>query len=360
MAERSAVSRLLARIGSTERPPTAARVVAALAAAAFALSLYRRGPWANGPHPNDFDHLWFAARVMLGGGDPYAAVGPGRAFDWQFPLYYPGTALVAVAPLAALPLAVARALFIATSAALLAFAVTRQGWWRLLILCSAPFQNAAMSGQWSPMVAASLLLAPLAFVAAVKPTVGVAALAASERDAPILVAVGTGLVLLAASLAIYPQWPLGWLAAVRDAPHISAPITHWRVGGPLVLLALARWRRPEARLLVALACVPQSTVIYEGLYFLLIPAGIGALVPMALGSFVASALQVRLAETAPSTVALQHGAGDLLVLFFYLPALLLIMRRPNEGRFPPLLARVTRLVGRRQPEGRTIARPDAS
>src|SRR3954452_18367061 len=55
----------------------------------------------------DFGHLWYATRELLHGRDPYAAVGPGRAFDWPWPLYYPVPSLIASIPLAPLPEAIA-------------------------------------------------------------------------------------------------------------------------------------------------------------------------------------------------------------------------------------------------------------
>ena len=48
-----------------------------------------------------------------------------------------------------------------------------------------------------------------------------------------------------------------------------APIT--RPGGVLVLLALLKWKRADARLLLALACVPHTTVPYETIPLFLIP-----------------------------------------------------------------------------------------
>src|SRR5215210_845205 len=43
-------------------------------------------------HPTvarDIDHLWHAARTALVGQNPYEAIGPARAFDWPWLLYYP-------------------------------------------------------------------------------------------------------------------------------------------------------------------------------------------------------------------------------------------------------------------------------
>ncbi|HET9799734.1 MAG TPA: hypothetical protein VFP90_17175, partial [Gemmatimonadaceae bacterium] len=39
--------------------------------------------------PRDIEQFWFAARTLLHGGEPYAAIGPGRAFQYPWPLVYP-------------------------------------------------------------------------------------------------------------------------------------------------------------------------------------------------------------------------------------------------------------------------------
>ena len=88
---------------------------------------------------SDFDQVWAGARALWDGRDPYSLIGPGREFAWKWPLYYPLPALVAVAPLGLLPVIAARALFAGASAALLAWAITRDGWSRLPIFLSVSF-----------------------------------------------------------------------------------------------------------------------------------------------------------------------------------------------------------------------------
>ncbi|MGZ8375796.1 MAG: hypothetical protein ACXW0Z_01025 [Gemmatirosa sp.] len=314
-------------------PPLAPRLAVCALAALWALACM----WHMHRHtgrPSDFDVVWRGARLLLEGQDPWALIGPGRAHAWVSPLYYPGTALLALAPLGLLPLEVARALWIGGGAALLAWAVTRDGWWRLPLFLSAPFFNAAGGGQWSILVAAAMLMPSLGVVSAMKPTVGLAVLAGMRTQRAQLVALAAGIALLAASLVVAPGWPTAWRAAIADAPHMSAPIAHWRVGAPLVLLALLRWRRPEARWLLALACVPQSTIVYEGLYFLLFPRTLRGVTVMAIASFGALWLQDRISAWAPTTAALQWAVGDVLIVFFYLPALVLVLRRANAGEVP--------------------------
>lgn len=284
---------------------------------------------------SDFDHLWLAARLLFDGQNPYPLMGTGRAYDPGFYLTYPASALVALSPIAALPLTVARIVFVGGSAALLCWGLTRDGWWRVAIFVSGPFFNAAGVAQWSVLVAAAFLIPKLAGIVAVKPTVGFAVLSstASQRDQ--LVALLVAAALGAVSLLMLPSWPTDWLSSLKLVDHVLPPIAHIAVGGPLVLLAALRWRRPEARLLAALACIPQSTVIYEGLYFLLFPATPrGVLIFTAL-SWIPYFIQGWLVDHALRPGELVHWKmGNVMVLFFYLPALFMVLRRPNEGDVP--------------------------
>ncbi|GLC26662.1 hypothetical protein [Roseisolibacter agri] len=322
-------------------PSVRARLVVALLMGVWAV-LLMLGFGAVTHRATDFDVVWHGARLFLDGQDPWLLIGPGRRVAWPSPLYYPAPALLALAPLAALPLDVARALFVGGAAALLAWAVTREAWWRLLVFVSVPFYHAAVSGQWSVLVAAAFFLWPLGLLAVLKPTVGLATVAASLSFRAYLVAAVAGVVLLAASFALAPDWLTAWRAATAQAPHMSAPVAHWRVGGPLVLLALLRWRRPEARWLVALACVPQSTVPYEAVYHMVMPASRVAALAMTVLSYAAGYAHYRIVQVATSTQQLQYLAGDALVLFYYLPTLVLVLRRPNEGSVPRWPSRLRR------------------
>ncbi|GLC26661.1 hypothetical protein [Roseisolibacter agri] len=338
------------------RPTRRARLAVACLAAVWGVLCLWQMERATKGRPADFDVVWNGARVMLEGRNPYAAICHGCEIEWNDHLYYPGTALVAVAPLTVVPLPIARMIWVGGAAALLCFGLTRDGWHRLPLFLSTPFFNAAGGGQWSVLLTAAVLFPTLSLLAAMKPTLGTAIFLASPTQRAQLIAIGGGVAVLLASLAVRPTWPMEWLAVIGDTPHYSAPVSHLAVGGPLVLLALLRWRRPEARLLTGLACVPQSTLVYEGLYLLLVPRTLRGVTLMAIASFGASWLQDRIAERATDTVSLQWTAGNVLVLFFYLPALVLVLRRPNEGEVPRwldvLVTRATGWLGRRRAAGR--------
>src|SRR5689334_7519881 len=79
-------------------PSPRARTVLALSAAL--LSGLKAFLWiARETKPRDFDQVWHAANAFLAGRNPYAEIGPGLAFDWPAPLYYPLPAVLSVVPL---------------------------------------------------------------------------------------------------------------------------------------------------------------------------------------------------------------------------------------------------------------------
>jgi len=97
----------------------------------LAFAAFRRTP----DHVADFDQLWHASRALFDGRDPYSAVGPGRAFDFPWPLYYPVPALLIVAPLVVLPLLFARVALVCIGAWLLAYATPLVGFHALMYAC---------------------------------------------------------------------------------------------------------------------------------------------------------------------------------------------------------------------------------
>src|ERR1051326_8311899 len=104
----------------TKRERIAWAIVAGILAAAYVV-LYERINRQFGPGASDFDQLWFAARALWRGADTYALIGPGKPYDWPWPLVYPLSTVVAVLPFSALPLLFARVLFVSLSAGTLAY-----------------------------------------------------------------------------------------------------------------------------------------------------------------------------------------------------------------------------------------------
>src|SRR5215218_9183208 len=59
----------------------------------------------------DFTQVWFAARAILHGDNPYTMVGPGLVYDWSYTLLYPLTAAIVAVPFAPLPQELANGAF---------------------------------------------------------------------------------------------------------------------------------------------------------------------------------------------------------------------------------------------------------
>lgn len=273
----------------------------------------------------DFTQLWFAARALWRGENPYLEIGPHLAYDWSAPLLYPLPAVVAVLPLAWLPATWANGVFMGLGATAFAWALSRRGYGALIGFASASMLVAVEVVQWSPLVAAATVLPALGVVFAAKPTIG----AAMWSARPSWWAIGGGVLLSLGAFWFDPLWVPHWLEAVRHVPAATPyrmPIA--LPGGPLILACLARWRRPEARMVAVLACVPQTLMPYETVPLFLVAEGWhDALLLTALSWGALTWLVLHVSPTDyPRFLA---ASGPVMVWALYLPATLLILRRPN-------------------------------
>ena len=295
---------------------------------------------------SDFDQCWVAARALLHGHNPYDAIGPGRAFEWRFPFFYPLPAALIAMPFAWFSVSVTRALFISMSATLLAFAIIRRDYHRLLLFLSAGFCVSLLKSQWEPLLTAAALLPALSWVFVAKPTVGAALFVAFPSRTAVL----GGVALVAVSLVVMPAWPAHWIQMLHQETHMRTPLI--TPLGPLLLLALLRWRRPEARLLVALACVPQTLILYMTVPLFLIPGTLGESALLAALSWVAQATTFTMPHQPPHPSFYTDSAW-VIVMFLYVPCLIMVLRRRNEGEMPALVAWLLARVSRR----RVVAAP---
>lgn len=244
--------------------------------------------WALAARPGFLgDHLawWFGARVLLAGGNPYATLPSGPPYHIADPLFYPLTALVAAVPFTPFPLALSHALFVALGSALLGWGLAPRGWLHLaLVLLSFPFLMAANLGQWSPYIAAAALTPALGWLVACKPNLGLAAMA--WRPSWAMIAGGAAFAAL--TLLVMPSWPLEWLASVRSGHAHPSPL-RTLLGLP-VLLALLRWRSADARLVIAMAALPQTALFADQLLLFLVPKSRRELMFLAFTSIVGGLL----------------------------------------------------------------------
>lgn len=302
-------------------PSPRARVVVSLAigiaSAAFAFFLHgRRGFWP------DFVFPWQAARLLLGGRDPYVALHGNLPEPFETPLLYPLPTVLAAVPFARLPLAVAGAVLMGLSSALLAFITTRGGWYRLWMFASAPLVMAVNLGQWSPLVTVAALEPALGALVTLKPNIGLAAFAYRPS---LKMVVGAAVVLLL-SVLVLPHWPIEWLRAVRSLPGHPAPILSVHGVGLVLVLAALRWRTPEGRLLLVAACIPQLLFFSDQLLLLLVARTRRELLALTALSQVAFVAWFTMQGRSDQYVL---AAAPFVLTLLYFPALVLVLRRRN-------------------------------
>ena len=319
---------------SVGQPTSARRALCAvsigLAAAALSLTL----------SVSDFDQLWFAGNAVRAGTDPYAVL---HGSFWH-DLYYPLTAVVVAIPTTVLPRVEAHALFAGLGMAAAAYAVSSMGWWALIGLASYPALNAVQLAQWSPYFVAAALIPYLDWLLLVKPTTGAATVAAFAFDRPARALALSALVssaLIGASFLVEPDWPARWFSATRSAVHIAAPFV--RPAGFILLAALLRWRLPEARLLALLCVLPQTMAPYEALLLILALRSRREALVFALSSYAMLPFLSTVEKAGSLAQRIQHDA-PVLLLFLYLPVLIMVLRRPNVGRVPDRVERMATIL----------------
>jgi hypothetical protein len=292
-------------------------------------ALVRYATWKAAGHfqhgHSDFGPSWFGAQAMLKGENPYRLIGPGLEFDWPWPAVYPATAFVAAMPFSFFPEVEATLIFVCISFSFLAYSITQDGWFRLPMLLSMGALSSAMSAQWTPLMTASVGLPWLGFFLVAKPTEGLA-MTVLGRKPVIHYALYGAAILGITSLVMFPSWPIEWIRQTRHATQMAPPLL--RFGGFLILLALLRWRRPEAKFLVVLSLIPAVGSWYSMLPLLWIPKNRNESMVLAMLSCVGWLLQDYII-TATNEKDLNAQVGSLIVFFGYLPCVVMLLRRPN-------------------------------
>jgi hypothetical protein len=293
--------------------------------AAFGYVVFRG---VSSPVASDFDQLWYGARGAWRGVSPYAVVGPGREFDWDY-LFYPMPAVIIAMPFASMPLLFARAAFAGMSACLLGAALWREDRGRLLVFATAPTLIALGRGQASPLLLATAFIPALSWLGTMKPNVALSILPVSKnvRLSVIAGAIGT-IVLLAMSFYVEPSWIAQWRDAVSRKDDSTPLIV--RFGGFLILLVLLRWRRREAWLVLLLACLPQTPSLYDAVPLFAVPRGGRQTAMLALFGNIAFLALVS-GVGFPPAVTYGVRVTTLSLLFIYLPTVGLVLSRPNTA-----------------------------
>jgi hypothetical protein len=318
-------------------------LIGGLCVAGAALALFGWYWVGQGGFP-DFDQVYYAGLALRAGASPYTAVGPHAKYVWPTGFYYPLPAVLLIIPLTFVGIRAAGAAFVAVSGFALGAALERGGdRWRYLLLASRGFVACAALGQWSNLLLAAAWFPALAFVGVAKPNVSlVSAPNWMKRRDFVLPVVGAA-VLLLASFAVRPSWFVEWRAALGDAPYQRSPILY--PAGFIGLAALLRWRRPEARVLLAYSIIPQTPGPYTDLMLFIVPRGRWETAVLALLSYTPFPILAAMGRTS-GYLALSSRYAGISNCVLLLPCVLMVLRRPNEGPAPAWLERQVRVFPR--------------
>jgi hypothetical protein len=254
----------------------------------------------------DFRWAIAAAQCLLARQNPYA--------DSQ--QLYPLPAAVFGLPFVRMRLELAGAMFYGISSALLALGLTRHGYHRLLVFFAYPYWAGMLVAQWGPLLMASAFFPLLLPATLAKPQTGLAvALTHSTRRA--LVACGC---VALVSFAWMPNWLGLWLRQLGGYQHYYPLLI---LPGPLLLLALFRYRHPDTALFLLTALLPQRW-FYDPLILWLIPKTRKEILWTA---FLGWGAGLWRWYHIPHSVA---QVGRCTVIFLYLPMLGVLLARPQE------------------------------
>jgi hypothetical protein len=234
----------------------------------------------------------------------------------QYPLWAGFFAL----PLLRMPPEVAAGCFWGISSTLLAFGVTRNGYRRLLIFLAYPYWAGMLAVQWSPIIAASAFLPLLLPVTMAKPQVGLPVFLTRCSLRGFIACVVLGVL----SLVVMPSWPKLWLGQLGGYEHFIPLLV---VPGPLLLLALWRYRERDAWLLVLASVMPQRW-FFDSLTLWLIPRSRREMIWTVFFSWGAGI--VRWYHVPHSFTEV----GRWTVIFLYVPMLAVVLLRKTQGAEP--------------------------
>lgn len=286
----------------------------------------------------DFNDALREARDLLAGRNPY------RALHAQSS--YPLTAAIFGLPLVWVKREVAAGLFFGISSGLLALALTRQGYTRLLIFLAYPYWAAMLTVQWAPLLMAGALFPWLLPVTAAKPQMGAPLFLTFLSKRGFIGCV----VFVAITLLLLPTWPLDWLRTLGPAglryegyfvPLLALP-------GPALLLALWRREDPDSHLLLLCSAAPQHW-FFDTFVLWLIPQTRQEIMATVFLSWGAGITRWYLTPHSWAEV------GAWAVLWIYLPMLGIILLRATEASVRERQRRI--MAGTRFPSTAMAALP---
>lgn len=194
-----------------------------------------------------------SARRLLSGEDPYSGC---QTWYIDTPAAaYPLTTIIAFIPFSLLPGKVGAAVLWGAISGLLVYGLITNGkphqW---LIFLSSPYWIAFVYHQFSPLMAAIMLLPSLLPLALIKPQIGLPVILTNLTKRRLF----TMFILILLTILVYPLWLRGWFLSVRSydgvIPLLVLPL------GPLLLLGLLKRKDKDVLFLFLMACVPQRSL----------------------------------------------------------------------------------------------------
>jgi hypothetical protein len=254
----------------------------------------------------DFGWAVRAAQFLLAHKNPY-----------DTPLeQYPLTAALFGLPFVRLPPELAAGVFYGISSGLMAFGLSRLGYFRLLVFLAFPYWAGILTAQWSPLILASAFYPLLLPAVLTKPQIGLPVALTRMTRTGVLAC----LVFVGASLILMPSWPLLWIKQLGYYQHFIPLLV---LPGPLLALALLRYRDRDTYFLLLMALMPQRW-FFDTLTLWLIPKTRRQVIWTVFLSWIPGAWRWYHAPLSYEQV------GRWTVLFIYLPMLAVILLRPAK------------------------------
>jgi len=229
---------------------------------------------------------------------------------------YPLAAGLFALPFVRLQPELAAGIFWGISSSLLAFGLTRHGYTRLLIFLAYPYWAGIITVQWSPIIAASAFFPLLSPVTMAKPQIGLPVFLTRLSLKGLLACVVVAIL----SLVVMPNWPWLWLRQTGNYEHFIPLLV---LPGPVLLLALLRYRERDAWLLLLAAIMPQRW-FFDSFILWLIPQSRRQIIWTIFFSWGAGLWR---------WYHVPHNfteVGRWTVIFLYVPMLAVILFRPNQ------------------------------
>lgn len=232
---------------------------------------------------------------------------------------YPLTAAFFALPFLRCTPEAAAGLFWGLSSFSLAWGLSRDGYHRLLVFLAYPYWAGMLTVQWSPIITAAAFFPLLLPVTLAKPQIGLPVfLTRVTRRGLLASALLAGL-----SLIWMPSWPQLWIHQWGNYEHFIPLLI---LPGPLLLLALLRYRDRDAQLLMLASLMPQRW-FFDSFTLWLIPKNRKEILGTILVSWGAGIWRWNHVPHAYSEV------GKWAVIFLYIPMLVVILSRSQTNRW---------------------------